>query len=81
MGLEVNIAKFLIFTSVLTLNALTAMSMGLFLSAVVPNEESATQMTELLVAPALLMSGVPVNLGTLDPWIGWLTYISPLRYT
>ncbi|CAI2387663.1 unnamed protein product [Moneuplotes crassus] len=81
MGLEAEVGKFFIFLFAITLNSFCAMSMGLFLSAAVPNEESAIALTNLFVAPALLLCGVPVNLGTLDPWVGWLTYISPLRYT
>ena len=57
------------------------MSIGLFLGSVFPNEESATTVQEVFIAPLIMLSGVPVNLGTVDVWLSWITYISPIRYT
>ena len=57
------------------------MSFGLLLGAAFPNEESATLIQEVFIAPVLLLCGVPVNLDSVYVWLRWMTYISPLRYT
>ncbi|CAI2361051.1 unnamed protein product [Moneuplotes crassus] len=80
MGLEASFEKFLIFVLSLSLNTLCAMSLGLFLGSAITNEASSMTLQGLCITPILLLSGIPVNLGSVDPWISWFSYLSPIRY-
>ena len=65
---------------VLVILANTAIGMGLFISAMVPNFNSATAIAPLITAPTLFFGGFFVNPDTITPWISWLQYFSPIRY-
>jgi ABC-type multidrug transport system permease subunit len=63
------------------MNSFCAISIGLLISSAVSNQESATILQELFIAPLLLFCGVQVNIGSIYPWLRWITYLSPLRMT
>jgi ABC-type multidrug transport system permease subunit len=81
MGLQNTFENFAIFTAAQIMNSFCAISIGLLISSAVSNQESATILQELFIAPLLLFCGVQVNIGSIYPWLRWITYFSPLRMT
>lgn len=57
-----------------------ASSYGYFLSSLFEREETAVQVAPTILIPLLLFSGFVSNAGTLPDWIGWLQWLSPVRY-
>ena len=81
IGLDASFENFIIFYLALLVNDFCWISIGLVIASSVQNEEAATFMQDLFMAPVILFSGVPVNLGSVYPWLRWITYLSPVRYT
>jgi len=59
--------------------ALTALTLGTFLSAYASNEFQMIQFIPLVVVPQVFFSGL-FNLETMVDWLRWLSYIMPLSY-
>lgn len=59
--------------------ALTALTLGTFLSAYASNEFQMIQFIPLIVVPQVFFSGL-FNLETMVDWLRWLSYVMPLSY-
>ena len=59
--------------------ALTALTLGTFLSAFADNEFQMIQFIPLIVVPQLFFSGL-FNMETMVDWLHWLSYLMPLTY-
>jgi len=57
-----------------------ATALGYWLSALFDQETSAVAVSPLVNQPLNLMGGYYVNAKTYPNWIGWLQYLSPVRY-
>jgi len=55
-------------------------SLGLMLGSVVQDAKSMSALTPILLLPMFLYSGLFKNSGNLSDWIGWIQYISPIKY-
>lgn len=55
-------------------------SLGLLLGSMITDQKSVSASIPLILLPFILFSGFFKNTGTLSSWIGWLQYISPLKY-
>ena len=66
---------------VLIVNTLCGTSIGLMIGSAIPNHSASTAIAPIVLAPCVIFSGLPVNLGTVYVWLRWLQYLSPLRYT
>jgi len=56
-------------------------SLGLFLGSVVNDAKSISTALPMVLLPVILFSGFFKNRADLPVWIGWLEYISPIKYS
>lgn len=60
--------------------AFTGSSMGLLVGSIADDEKSASVVMTFLLVPSSYFSGLYKNLGNLPGWIGWIQYVSSMRY-
>jgi ABC-2 type transport system permease protein len=77
MVMEGNIGYVLIVTLLL---ALTALTLGIFLSSFANNELQMMQFIPIIVIPQIFFSGL-FNLETISEWLNWIGPVTPLYYT
>ncbi|OLY79963.1 ATP-binding cassette sub-family G member 2 [Smittium mucronatum] len=73
-------AKFLIHTAAMILLSLTSFSIGIFASTFFDDLSVALAILPLLLIIPMIFSGFLVNSGDTMSWIGWLQWISPIKY-
>lgn len=56
-------------------------SFGLMLGSIILDAKSISTITPVILLPVVLFSGFFKNRDNLPRWIGWLEYISPIKYT
>ena len=56
-------------------------SVGLFGGCIFPDTRVAQSLLPMLVIPFMLFAGFFANRDTFSPWISWIEYISPMKYT
>jgi len=61
----------------LTVNGL---SLGLMLGAMIEDQKAVAEVTPIILLPLFLFSGFFKNSANLPRWIGWIEYISPIKY-
>ena len=57
------------------------MSIGLFLGSLVQDARSISTLAPAMAQIISLLSGYFKNLDNLPKWIGWIQYLSPMRYS
>lgn len=72
---------FFIFYFFQLLCVLAGTSFGLFTSSFFSDPKTASGMVPLVVLPLMLFSGFYKNRRDLPEWVGWIEYISPIKYT
>ena len=60
--------------------ALAASSFGYLLSSIFENETAATSLAPLFIMPMMLFGGLFTNNAEAPGWLGWIQYISPIKY-
>lgn len=80
IGMTITANQFFIFFAAIYLTGETAASLGYFISSIFQHEETAVELAPIVVMPLILFGGQFSNSGTLQSWISWLQYISPIRY-
>ena len=80
VGLEVSLNQIFLFYAVLLLISFSTSSYGYVIGSLFDNSETACYFTPILMMPFVLFSGFFTNLNTYQDWIGWLQYLSPIRY-
>jgi len=55
-------------------------SIGLMLGSIAEDSKAVSNLTPLILNPLVLFSGFFKNLGNLPSWIGWIQYLSPIKY-
>lgn len=60
--------------------AQTGMGIGLFISALAPNMVTATSIAPAFTMPMVLFGGFIANNNSIPAYLGWLQWISPIRY-
>lgn len=78
LGIMMEGSFWLVLISTLAL-ALTALTLGTFISAYADNEFQMVQFIPLVVVPQVFFSGL-FNMDTMADWLRWLSYIMPLSY-
>ena len=81
MDLKSTAENFFVFYLFLFLCTLAGTSFGLLASSFFSDPKTAAGMVPLLVLPFMLFSGFYKNRKDLAEWIGWIEYISPIKYT
>lgn len=59
--------------------AMTALTLGTFISAYADNEFQMVQFIPLIIVPQVFFSGL-FNMDTMADWLRWLSYMMPLSY-
>jgi len=72
--------QFFIFYSIIFLINLCGNSLGLLLGSLITDARSVSAVVPILLLPFVLFSGFFKNSGNIPDWIGWIQYISPLKY-
>jgi ABC-type multidrug transport system permease subunit len=80
IGLSNTANQFFILVLDCVVVAFTGSSMGLLVGSVVDDYKSASVVMTFLLVPSSYFSGLYKNLGNLPVWIGWVQYISSMRY-
>jgi ABC-2 type transport system permease protein len=78
LGLILEGSFWLVLISTLAL-AMTALTLGTFISAYADNEFQMVQFIPLIIVPQVFFSGL-FNMDTMADWLRWLSYIMPLSY-
>lgn len=81
VGLASTAAQFFTFYLICYLISFSGMSLGLMLGSMVTDTKSVSTVTPIIMLPLVLFSGLFKNSGNLSDWIGWIQYISPIKYT
>ena len=81
VGLDADAVKFFRFVAFLMMLVICGQSFGLFIGSSFKRMEIASAITPVCMMPILLFGGFFSNLGTVGQWLGWLQYLSPIRYT
>ena len=68
------------FYFVMILLDFTASAFGQMISVMFNQPEAAVQIYPLFILPLLILGGFYTNSGNVPGWIGWLQYVSPVRY-
>ena len=79
-GLRGGADHFLIFFGIIALELQCAVALGMLISALLPSVEAAPQLAPLVVVLLLTFSGYFLNEDSIPDWIGWIKYISFIRY-
>lgn len=58
----------------------TAAGLGFMISAACDSNESASAVSSLITLPAILFGGLFVNTSTVFKALGWIQWLSPVRY-
>jgi ABC-type multidrug transport system permease subunit len=80
IGLTISVYQFFHFYLALLLLATSCSGVGYSLSTMVAQEEAVVPLATLVMMPAIQFGGFLVNSGSIPGWLGWLEYLSPIRY-
>lgn len=81
IGLGNTAEQFFIFYLIFFLVSLAGNSLGLLLGAAISNVKVVSVMVPIVILPFALFSGFYKNREDLPVWIGWIQYISPMKYS
>ena len=80
VGLSSTVDQFWIYYLVAYLITLNGASLGLMLGSMILDQKSVSAVTPIVLLPVILFSGFFKNIGNLPVWIGWIQYLSPIKY-
>lgn len=80
VGLANTPEQFFIFYLTTFLVSFAGNSLGLLVGSIATDEKDVSALTPILLLPFFLFSGFFKNRTNLPVWIGWIEYISPLKY-
>ena len=80
VGLDSNAGVFFTFYLAYFLISLTGNSLGLLLGSIIPDPKIVGLLVPVLLVPFILFSGFFKNRSVLPVWIGWVEFLSPLKY-
>ena len=81
IGLTPTFSQFFMYYLITLFASLVGSSLGMMLSTVVLDPVIISASVSILIIPLIMFSGLFKNREDLPVWIGWIEYISPLKYT
>lgn len=80
VGLSNTASQFFYYYLITYLLTINGVSLGLMMGSVITDAKSVASVTPAIMIPFFLFSGYFKNRDNLPKWIGWIEYISPLKY-
>ena len=80
VGLSPTANQILTFFLIGILSSFAGSSLGLMLGSIAKDSKTVSILTPLFIQPMLLFAGYYKNLGSIPRWIGWIQYLSPVKY-
>jgi len=80
MGLSSSAEQFFMMYFITFLIGLCGNSLGLLLGSVIYDVKAISAAVPFILLPFLLFSGFYKNTNNLAKWLGWIQYISPIKY-
>ena len=80
IGLSNTASQFFTFYFIAFLMSLNGSSLGLMVGSIIQDVKSVSVVTPLVILPFVLFSGFFKNSANLASWIGWIQYLSPIKY-
>ena len=80
VGLSSTVQQFWIYYLVTYLITLNGSSLGLMIGSIILDQKSVGAVTPCVLLPVILFSGFFKNTANLPVWLGWIQYISPIKY-
>lgn len=81
IGLANTASQFWIFYLILYFVGFNGMSLGLLLGSSVTDAKTVSTLAPALAIIVALLSGYFKNLDSIPAWVGWIQYLSPIRYS
>jgi len=81
VGLDNSASKFIIFAALCVLSSNCGIAIGMASTCLVSNLPTALAIMPLFLLPIMLFGGNFVNNGLIPPYLDWLKYISPIKYS
>lgn len=79
-GLRLDAGTFFFFLATLIIISITGVSVGYLVGTLFRDGPTSMNMMPLLIVPFQLLSGFFKNRDDYADWIGWIEYLSPLKY-
>jgi len=80
IGLSQTAEQYFFFYFITFLVNLCGSSLGLLIGSMMQDVKSVSAVVPILLIPFVLFSGLFKNTGNISMWLGWIQYISPLKY-
>ena len=80
VGLSSTVSQFFTFYLIAYLISFAGMSLGFLLGTLISDTKSVSIVTPFLIVPLILFAGFFKNTGNIAGWIGWIQYLSPIKY-
>ena len=80
MGTEVTMIQFIFFYAIQIMVSLSTAAYGQVIGSLFDNAEVACTFAPVIMMPFVLFAGFLTNVDTFPRWIGWIQYLSPIRY-
>ncbi|KAI8901915.1 P-loop containing nucleoside triphosphate hydrolase protein [Globomyces pollinis-pini] len=81
VGLQNDIGKFFTFIIICLIHVYTAIGLGLFIAASVPNQQVGLIVTPMIIIVFMLFGGLLLNLNSTPDYIKWIQWISLIAYS
>lgn len=81
IGLGNTVGQFFTFYFILFLISFAGNSLGLLLGSAIKDAKLVSIMIPIFILPFVLFSGFYKNRDDLPVWLGWIEYISPMKYS
>jgi ATP-binding cassette subfamily G (WHITE) protein 1 len=81
INFTITVEQFFLFFLINFVCSLAGNSFGLFIGSLFSDPKVASGMMPMVIFPLLLFSGYYKNISDLPVWIGWIQYLSPIKYT
>lgn len=80
-GLSSTASQFFTFYLINLVIGFVGSSVGLMLGSLISDAKLVSSVTPIVVLPLVLFSGQFKNAGNYPVWIGWVQYLSPIKYS
>lgn len=81
VGLSSSAGQFFTYYLINFLIGFVGSSIGLMLGSIISDPKVVSSITPIVVLPFILFSGQFKNAGNYPEWIGWVQYLSPIKYS